>query len=317
MINEKTKGTRSKEHHRELEELRDRVKKYELGWPPGHFYSPIPDLHAVASNEQRIFPEQLPDSLPSIDLAPDCQRQWLEKVEALYPSQPFTDTATSERRYGFENDYFGHGEALTLFGMMQTIKPKRIIEIGAGYSTAAMLDIDELFFDGKIEFKIVEPYPDRLLKLLRDRDFQHIDLQERPVQEIETQEFSSLEPGDMLFVDSSHVSKVDSDLNHLLFRILPALQDGVVIHFHDIYYPFEYPSSWVYEGRAWTECYLLRAFLQYNDAFRVLFYNSYIAHKYADRIAKNMPLFAKSAGSSLWMEKLAKPCAFPRETLQD
>lgn len=289
----------------EVEELRKRIEQYEVGWPPGHFYSPIPSLNEIAVNEQRIFPGTLPESLPSIPLYDRNQLRVLKKIESFYPEHPFTETVTDDRRYYFGNDYYICGEALALFGIMRAAKPRRVIEIGGGFSTAAMLDVDEQFFGGSIEFKIIEPYPDRLLDLLRDTDRQRIDLRKDRVQEIDTSEFDCLQKGDILFVDSSHVSKTDSDVNHLIFRILPALQDGVLIHFHDIYYPFEYPAAWVYESRAWNECYLLRAFLQYNERFQVHFFNSYMAHKYGDRIAQTMPLFARSAGSSLWIEKLA------------
>ncbi|MGI9264339.1 MAG: class I SAM-dependent methyltransferase [Gammaproteobacteria bacterium] len=288
----------------EVEALRGRIEQYERGWPPGHFYSPIPSLNEIAVNEQRIFPEKLPDSLPSIPLQGRHQLRVLEEIESAYLKQPFAATAVNGRRYFFENDYYPYGEAIALFGIMRAAKPRRIIEIGGGFSTAAMLDINDHFFNGHIDFKIVEPYPDRLLELLSEKDLAQIDLRQSPVQNLETSEFSALEKGDILFIDSSHVSKTDSDVNHLIFRILPALQEGVLVHFHDIFYPFEYPLAWIYESRAWNECYLLRAFLQYNDAFRLHFFNSFMAHRHAARIANTMPLFAQNPGSSLWIEKL-------------
>ena len=289
---------------KEVEALRKRIEQYELGWPPGHFYSPIPSLNEIAVNEPRIFPDQLPDSLPSIPLQDRCQLRLLEKIESFYSDHPFAATAMDGLRYFFENDYYPFGEAITLFGIMRSARPQRVIEIGGGFSTAAMLDIDDRFFGGRIEFKIEEPYPDRLLDLLSDQDLDRIELKQNPVQDLDTSEFSALEKGDILFVDSSHVSKTDSDVNHLIFRILPKLREGVLIHFHDIFYPFEYPLPWIYESRAWNECYLLRAFLQYNKAFRIHFFNSYMAHKHANRIANTMPQFAQNPGSSLWIEKL-------------
>ncbi len=82
--------------------------------------------------------------------------------------------------------------------------------------------------------------------------------------------FQSLNSGDVLFVDSTHVTKLGSDVNRIFFEILPALASGVIVHFHDIFYPFEYPRAWVREGRGWNETYLLRAFLEYNEAYEVL-----------------------------------------------
>lgn len=292
---------------RELEELRRRLAEYERGWPPGHFYSPSPDLRAIAANESRVFPARPPESLPAIDLGLERQKEWLARIETSYADQPFTEERSDAQRFYFDNDYFRHGEAIALLGIMRFAKPRRVIEVGAGFSTAAMLDIDDLFLARSVEFMIVEPYPERLLSLLREEDRTRIDLREQPVQELDAQEFSGLKAGDVLLIDSAHVSKTDSDLNHLLFRILPVLQEGVLVHFHDIFYPFEYPSKWVYEGRDWNECYLLRAFLQYNSAFRIIFYNSYMHHCCRERVSKTMPLFAQNPGSSLWLQKFVPP----------
>ena len=83
--------------------------------------------------------------------------------------------------------------------------------------------------------------------------------------------FSALEPNDILFIDTSHVAKAGSDVNYLLFEILPILKPGVLVHIHDIFLPDEYPKKWVIEdGRNWNEQYLVRAFLQYNPAFEIV-----------------------------------------------
>jgi hypothetical protein len=98
--------------------------------------------------------------------------------------------------------------------------------------------------------------------------------------------------------------KVDSDVSHLVARILPALQPGVVVHVHDVHYPFEYPRTWVLEGRAWNEAYVLRAFLTYNDAFRILLFNSFLAAFHHDEVVRRLPLLADGFGSSLWLERV-------------
>ncbi len=109
---------------------------------------------------------------------------------------------------------------------------------------------------------------------------------------------------DILFIDSSHVSKTGSDVNHLLFKILPLLNDGVMIHFHDIFFPFEYPQWWAFEGRAWNEAYLLHAFLAHNRAYQIEFFNTYVIDRYRERIAAEFPLFLKNEGGSLWLRKV-------------
>ena len=109
----------------------------------------------------------------------------------------------------------------------------------------------------------------------------------------------------MLFIDSSHVAKVGSDVVHLVTSVLPRLRNGVLIHFHDVFWPFEYPEAWIRAGRAWNEDYLLKAFLQFNAAFKVLFFNSYIAAHHRAIAERHLPLFMKNPGGGLWIEKTA------------
>lgn len=118
--------------------------------------------------------------------------------------------------------------------------------------------------------------------------------------------YSDLRPGDVLFVDTSHVSKIDSDLHHILFQILPALPAGVLIHFHDIFLPREYPPEWVLERNwFWNEQYLLLAFLMYNKAFRVLFMSNHFlvtCEEVAQRALGGLGLGALQ-GASFWLRK--------------
>lgn len=118
--------------------------------------------------------------------------------------------------------------------------------------------------------------------------------------------FSNLAANDILFIDSSHVGKIGSDVLYELFEILPRLQEGVIIHFHDVFYPFEYPREWVESFHwAWNETYFLHAFLQYNQTFKILFFNDYLAKLFPNLLEKATPLALKNTGGSLWMRKVA------------
>src|SRR6185295_14291779 len=119
---------------------------------------------------------------------------------------------------------------------------------------------------------LIEPYPDLVKRLLRPDDFDRVQFIRSLVQDVPLKIFDVLEANDILFIDSSHVCKVGSDVYHELFRILPRLRPGVIIHFHDIFWPFEYPEDWLREGRAWNELYLMRAFLQHNEAYEILLF---------------------------------------------
>src|SRR5207237_8125791 len=137
-------------------------------------------------------------------------------------------------------------------------------------------DVNELFFDNAIQCTFIDPYPQLLRTLMKESDFARTRIIGQRVQDVDVGIFRELEASDILFIDSSHVAKTGSDVNYILFKILPLLNEGVLIHFHDIFYPFEYPVDWVYEGRSWNEAYLLRAFMQYNEAFEIQFFNSFL-----------------------------------------
>lgn len=161
--------------------------------------------------------------------------------------------------------------------MMRRARPARVIEVGSGFSSLAMLDTNERFFDGAVELTFIEPNAERLLSQLRPGDERRAEIITSPVQEVDLSGFERLSAGDILFIDSSHVAKVGSDVNHLVFSVLPRLAPGVLVHFHDVPYPFEYPEDWIHYGFAWNEAYLLRALLQFNSAFRIVLWNSYVA----------------------------------------
>ena len=110
------------------------------------------------------------------------------------------------------------------------------------------------------------------------------------MQDVPLEVFHTLSANDILFVDGSHVARIGSDVVHILFHILPRLRPGVIVHFHDILWPFEYPKRWVVgAGYAWNEAYCLRAFLQYNRAFEIMYYNSFLVENYPAQLLEKMP----------------------------
>lgn len=267
---------------------------------PGHFYSPVPDCEEIRRREAEIFVLDRP--ILGIDFNDARQLELLAAITPLLDEAPWELHPKPGLRFCFDNIYYTWSDALTLYGLMRVLKPHRIVEVGSGWSSALMLDVDRLFFNDSIELTFIEPYPDRLNELAADaastRLIQDI------VQRIPLRTFEELRAGDFLFIDTSHVSKTGSDVNHILFEILPRLQSGVYIHFHDIFYPFEYPKEWVYKGYAWNENYILRAFLMDNPHYEIVFMNTYLEYKYPERMPA--PLFSRYAGSitgSIWLQK--------------
>ncbi len=141
---------------------------------------------------------------------------------------------------------------------------------------------------------------------MKENDDKHFQIQTSQIQDIDSDFFKSLNQNDILFIDSTHVSKTGSDVNYVIFNILPILKKGVLIHFHDIFYPFEYPKQWVYEGRNWNENYLLRAFLMNNNDYKILLFSDYL-HKIHKEAFKHMPLCYNNTGGSIWIQKLIDP----------
>jgi predicted O-methyltransferase YrrM len=271
--------------------------------PAGHFYSPIVLVEDVKKRESEIWKNREIDNINGINLKTDDQIELLGNFTKYYAELPFKSDKQHNIRYQFENIYYSYTDGIILYSMIRHFKPKRIIEIGSGFSSALMLDTNELFFDNQIELTFIEPYPIRLYSLMKQSDKDNTIVIESDVQSISLDVFSKLQAGDILFIDSTHVAKTGSDVNYILFEILPILQSGVLIHFHDVFYPFEYPKDWVFRGFSWNEDYFLKAFLMYNDKFQIKIFSEYL-HLYYKESFKDLPLSYKNTGGNLWIEKI-------------
>jgi len=267
---------------------------------PGHYYSPIPSVAEVEKDEERIFSN--PETLPAVDLNVEGQIALLDRLELFYDSFPYKNQRTEGLRYSLANPVFGGADAVFLFAMLRHLRPGTVIEVGSGHSSCLMLDTNDLFLGGNTLFTFIDPNPDSLRALLTDGDEDRVQIIPTRVQEIKLDTFAALNAGDVLFIDSSHVSKVGSDVNYIFFEVLPSLKSGVYVHIHDIHYPFEYPREWVYAGRAWNEAYLLRAFLQYNDSFQIILFNALVSRLCEERLRKQFPVALDRTGG-IWLQK--------------
>ena len=286
----------------ELIKERDSLRRDSGFVPPGHFYSPIPSFDEVERESARLF-GHVPRTIPGIDMREDDQLALLEQFVPFYDQQPFSATKTGEHRYHFENPAYSYSDGIFLHCMIRHLQPKRIIEIGSGYSSCVTLDTNELFFDNAIETTFIDPYPKLLHSLMTKEDKRRSRVLPHRLQDVDVREFASLGPNDILFVDSTHVSKIGSDVNRIFCDILPALASGVHVHIHDVFYPFEYPKQWLLDGRAWNEIYILRAFLEYNDRFRIVVMNTFLQYFHEDFFRDRMPLCLKNPGGSIWLRR--------------
>jgi len=272
-------------------------------FPPGHFYSPLPSREEIAEAFTR---GGFGPPFPAIELNAVQQYARLERFAGWYAEQPFPEKASAGARFYLDNPSYGHYDAMMLYGMLREARPKRIIEVGSGFSSAAMLDLNETILGGGVQFTFIDPDMIRLRKLLRAGDAGRVTLIERRVQEVPLTTFSALEANDVLFIDSSHVSKIGSDVNRLYFDVLPELAPGVLIHIHDVAGNLEYPRDWLEEGRAWNEQYLLRAFLMNNRDYRIELFSAWLWNERHGLICERMPLCARGGGGQLWLRKLTR-----------
>jgi hypothetical protein len=270
--------------------------------PPGHFYSPIPSLDEVKRDEHRLFERER--ELAGIELNEARQLELLRRFRRYYAELPFPEHKTAEHRYFYENEWYSYSDAIFLYCMLRDVLPKRVIEVGSGFSSCVTLDTNERFFQNRIECTFIEPNPERLFALITEEDHGRVEIIQKCVQEVDVSHFLQLEKDDILFVDSSHVSKIGSDVNYLVEEILPSLHTGVYVHFHDVFFPFEYPLNWIYEGRAFNEAYLLRAFLAFNHAFEIVFFNTFLEHFHREEFVRHMPLCLRNEGGSIWLRRV-------------
>ncbi len=250
---------------------------------PVHFYEPVPDTRVLGPE---IWTRQT--EMVGVDLDPDRQLALLHDLARRFRSEydAFPRGATTEpREYYIDNRSFESVDGEMLHCMIRHLRPGRVIEIGSGFSTllaASALLRNEADGAPPCDYAACDPYAGERVRLGVPGLTRLI---ESPVQSVPLEAFETLGHNDILFIDSSHVLRIGSDVQYEFLEILPRLRPGVYVHIHDIFLPAEYPEQWVRrEHRFWTEQYLLQAFLTYNRAFEVVWAGSYMHLKHADEL---------------------------------
>lgn len=290
---------------RRLRVERDELERlYKTQYPPGHFYSPVVSKESISSRSSEIFMD-FSRELQGIDLREEQQLALLGEIQSMYSSIPFSEKKSDGFRYYYDNGYYCHSDGIFLHLLLRHFRPRRVIEIGSGFSSALILDTDDHWLEGKLEVTFIEPYPDRLFSLMTPADRNRHTVIVDNLERVDLKVFSQLEENDLLFIDSTHVCKTGSDVHQYLFRILPSLKSGVLIHIHDIFYPFEYPQEWVlnWKGFGWNESYALRAFLMNNSDFEIVMFNTFLQIFHQKWFEQNMPTCLTNTGASIWLRK--------------
>lgn len=259
---------------------------------PGHYYSP-----ATSWDDRMRAITWAPGDPAGVDMRGEEQIALAHKI-GLTDNLPIIRLGP---RYRANNGMYDYGDAAALFCMLRHFKPKRMIEVGSGFSTAATLDTADQHMPD-LQLTCIEPNPERLRARLLPKD--DVEIIEKPVQDVPLSRFGELEAGDVLFIDSTHVVKSGSDVVWLYLHVLPTLAPGVLVHVHDVHWPFEYPRQWIIEGRDWNEQYLLAAFLTHNDAWEIMLMTGWLwAHPQSP-----IPFsIRREPNGSLWMRRAGAP----------
>ena len=283
-----------------VENMDDYFQRYV---PHGHFYSPLPSKE----DEEKYCANKPVDVDSSIRLNIDEQLALCNEMKKFYNPGMFAETESGlgqngNTRYYYENKFFSYGDGIILNMFLRKTHPKRIVEVGCGFSSAMMLDTCDMFAELRdVDFTFIEPEPERrLLKLV---DAREINLIKSNLQDLSPDLIcGALDCGDLLFIDSSHVVKLNSDVMFIFDRILPNLKKGVYVHFHDVVYPFVYPDCLVREGRFWNEVFFLKQFLAYNDSWKIVLWPVMLHQK--NLIQDIFPLINRNIGGSLYLQKI-------------
>ncbi|MGC8915620.1 class I SAM-dependent methyltransferase [Thermogutta sp.] len=264
---------------------------------PVTYESPVPRVDAIPP---WVWRHRF-DLTPAFRLPTAPQWELLERI-AHWGEEMSTTPEEAESGYFWKNNAFGPVEAVIYHCMIREFKPRRVLEVGAGYST--LVAVKAAAMNGTTRVEAVDPYPRPFLRncpgVFR--------LWERPVQDVPLSNFERLEANDILFVDSSHVCATGSDVNFIVFEVLPRLKPGVLVHFHDIFLPWEYPEPWLKELRIfYNEQYLLLAFLMFNEAYEALLATRLLTMENEERIRKLFPFLPWIKACSFWMRR--KPAA--------
>jgi predicted O-methyltransferase YrrM len=270
-----------------------------------HFHSPIPNTHGLPPD---VWKRR--SAMIGIDLQLQQQRALLQSLSAKYHEEfdqfPLESTGDASQFF-LHNDYFGTVDAEILYSMVREHKPRRVVEIGSGNSSrliAAALRQNDSEGAPRTTYTIIDPYAASQISTVLP---QVTEVVRQPVQRVPLTLFESLEAGDVLFIDSSHVVATDSDVWYEFLEILPRIAVGVLVQVHDIFLPDDYPRDWLLEKRLfWNEQYLLQAFLTFNDRFEVLWAGRAMAAQYPDDLRRAIRSFEQNTHfpASLWIRRV-------------
>jgi predicted O-methyltransferase YrrM len=268
------------------------------GWhfQPNHFYWPLNDVDFLAANAELWHGRGLPKGIDwdlDAQLALAAEMDGYRHELADVPREP----RPGHTEFVWENNAFGGADAVVYYGMVRSLQPRRVVEVGAGWSS--LLLARALARNAQpCAVTLVEPEPNPELFAVLPADWS---VRRCILQHADLALFDDLQAGDVCLFDGSHCVRTASDVTWFFFEVLPRLASGVVVQIHDMLFPEEYLDRWVYdEGLSWNEQYLVQAFLMHNDAYHMRIANHML---WVERRA-DIDRLHGADGSSIVLEKL-------------
>jgi Methyltransferase domain len=267
-----------------------------------NYYAPVPD-----PDELRAEDWERRSDLAGIELDLDAQVAFLrdELVPFVAEWQPARTGEWGSGRFYLDNGMYGAGDAELLYAMVRRFRPTRMIELGSGFTTLAAAEACErnAAADAEARYDVYDPHPRGLVPA--DATWPSATHEER-AQDVPLERFLELGDGDLLIVDTTHVVKMGGDVNRVILDVLPRLARGVLVHFHDIWLPWEYHPRLVDELGFWNEQYLLQAYLSGNPHWRVVLAAQALARERRADFEAAVPALAGSGSqpTNFWIRRV-------------
>ncbi len=273
-----------------------------------HFYEPIPDTRKLNESLWRNNSEMI-----GLNINEKKQLELLSFFSARYKQEysqfPKQQTPSKNHRFFLENGSYESVDAEILYSMVRFFQPRKILEVGSGFSTLisgqAIRKTKEENKNYDCELTVIDPYPTSVI----ERGFPELTkVIKQPVEEVSYSLFETLGPNDILFIDSSHVLKIGSDVQFEYLEIIPRVNAGVLIHIHDIFLPAQYPKKWVIKKHVfWNEQYLLQAFMSFNNCFEVVWSGNYFNQNFPEKLSEAFASYQPGITfpGSFWIKRIS------------
>lgn len=256
---------------------------------PRHFYSDIPDIAALNRSTEWRSPRSMV-GVQGTDLA--SQTRFLQSMlagevcERLSKRDVFAEAVRRNGAVGY-----GPIEAEMLYAFAAHFQPSRIVQVGAGVSTAVLLSaISD--FGLSTELVCVDPFPTNFL-VEADRRGQ-VRLHKTAAERVDLEVLVDIGGDGLLFVDSTHTVKAGGEVNRLILEVLPRLPSGSFAHFHDITFPYDYPPDLLSRRIFfWQETALLLAFLTQNSRASIVMSSSMLHHGAPEVLGAAFPRYLR------------------------